>query len=1059
MGGVNRRSGSRAPDAEVRHVTVLKCDVVDSTRLKRTLDLDGQLAFKRSFEDTIHEVAGRYAGHVEQFEGDAALVFFGYPDAREDAAESAVAMALDVVDAIAAATFMPGTRLQIRIGVASGVLAVVKESSIQRGEPYAGLIIDIAERLRALAEPDQVLTCDVTKRLAARFFEYADLGTAHVKGFEDGVRAWRVVRRSSLVSRFEAQRYDESRSEIIGRADVLASLAEAWADAQGGTGRTVCLIGDAGIGKSRLARAALDRAACDQATVLSIDCMPSTGNTPMLPIGVLLRRLAGITVDASHADTRTRATELLEQLLPAGDVPNAVRYLAPLFGLETARIPTDETPGEVRDQTVSIAVGVLHALIARAPSVLLCEDLHWADDTTATIVARLADEIPRLTVLMIVTARPETDRVPAPANVTSIVLLPLDTPNSAALVRSVAKGAPLSNSVMGRIVDRCEGVPLLLEELTRSTLETAGAGESIALEADVASPVPTPLQLVVESRLSRLPELEVIVQAASVLGREFSINALEQMVPRDRRAKITEALVLFIRHRVFARVPRASDRAQFRHAMICEAVHATLLARDRKRLHSQAADILRDGYLGTPDAAPDVLAEHLRVAERWVECIETHLAASADTAARGAYVESEGHCEAALKLLDKVQNPEQRRELQFNVQVRLGVVLTGRYGYASPRVETAYRAAQSVCGEDAEAEKLYPIMRALATANLVRGNLAVANGLSQQGLALAEQCNGPEFRIDAMSVRCYTAFYYGRLADCRAWIDRCLQLYREEHGERLTYPVPQDAATAALALLPTVAWLLGDAHTAENAIRDGVAHVDRLNRDFDRALLHAWIAGTRYTQRRYDEAEEHASKAVAISQPVGVSDQPRYRDWYATGLLMKLLSKAARSPEPECLAQAIETCMVFASEGVGLNASYYLWGLARGYATIGDRQTADAMLDEAFRRAEASEETRMNAELLILRAEIEPDDAAARALLGRALDIADAEGATATALHAAVALVLRSDRSPASRRAAQATLDILDGRARYPTRRWWMHEKLARLRPGRDAHSGTASPL
>lgn len=1056
-----REPGStpRASDAEVRHATVLRCDIVGSTRLKRGLDLDGQLAFKRAFEETIVDVAARYAGNVEQFEGDAALVFFGYPEAREDPAESAVSMALDLVEAIDSATFVPGARLQIRVGIASGILAIVKSGRTEKGEPYAGLIIDIAERLRALAEPDQVLTCDATKRLAARFFEYDDLGTVAVKGFEDGVRAWRVLRKSPLVSRFDAQRYDESRSEIIGRGDVLASLAEAWAHARAGHGRTMVLIGEAGIGKSRLARAALDRAAADGVSLLTIDCMPRTGNTPLFPIGVLLRRLAGITVEQSPSEARARASQLLERCLSPADVPDALDALAPLFGIGTAFIPAGQTPAEVRDQTVSTVVGVLRALTARGSSVLLCEDLHWADDTTATIVARLAEHIPALGALMLVTARPESDQVPLVANATAIALPPLDRSSAVELVRSVAKGATLADSIVGYIVDRCEGVPLLIEELTRSIVETASAADSIGVSTEVARAVPTPLQLVVESRLGRLPGLERIVQAASVLGREFSIDVLERMVPDDGPAKVAEALDRFIGHGVFARVVRASDRAQFRHVMICEAVHDTLLARDRKRLHSQAADILRHGYLGTPDAAPDVVAEHLRVAERWVECIETHLVASTDTAARGAYVESEGHCDAALALISKIESAEQRRELQFRLQVQLGVVLTGRHGYASPQVESAYRSALAVCGEGAEAEKLYPIMRGLATLNLVRGNLAMAHELSGQGLALAERCNRPEFRIDAMTVTCYTTLYYGRLADCRQWIDRCLAMYREERGDRLTYPVPQDAATAALALMPTVAWLQGDAHAAEEAIRDGLAHVERLNRDFDRALLHAWIAGTRYTQRRYEEAEAHASKAMAISQAVALSEQPRYRDWHAIGQLMSLLAKAARRPEPECLGQAIETCMTFAAEGVGLNASYYLWALARGYATLGDRDTANAMIDEAFRRAEASEETRMNAELLILRAELEPDDATAHGALARALHTASEEGAIATALRAAVAMVLRSHREPALRQAAQTALDILDGRAPYPAQSGWMHAQLARLRtavdPERPSTSGT----
>lgn len=1054
MDGVDRSPASRAPDAEVRHATVLKCDIVQSTRLKRGLDLDGQLAFKRGLEASITEVAARHAGHIEQFEGDGALVYFGYPEAREDAPECAVRMGLEVVEAIAAATFVPGVRLEIRVGIASGPVAVIKEPGVEKSERVAGLPIDLAERLRALADPNSVVTCDHTRRMAARYFEYDDLGIRSAKGFEEGVRAWRVVRKSSVVSRFDAQRYDESRGEIIGRRDVLAQLGEAWSAARRGQGRAVCLVGEAGIGKSRLARAALDLAGPpDGATVLTIDCMPSTGNTPLFPIGVLLRRCAGIAGGASESEKRERATDLLGRFLAAGDVPDALSYLAPLLGLEASAIPADQTPGQVRDQTIALVVRMLRALAAQGPSVLLCEDLHWADDTTASIVERLADEIGDLAVLMIITARPEADTLPDPAKVTPVTLPPLDEATSGDLVRSVARGAALSDDLVRRIVDRCEGVPLLLEEVTRSSVEGAA---SVAITGEAAGAVPTPLQLVVESRLGRLPGLELIVQAASVLGREFSVPVLEQMVPAEQSAKVGEALRLCMRHGLFARASGAADRAQFRHAMICEAVHDTLLGRDRKRLHSQAVDVLRRGYLGTPDATPDVLAEHLRLAERWVECIETHLAASGDTAIRGAYVETEGHCEAALKLVDKVASAEQRRELQFRLQVQLGVAWTGKYGYASPQVERAYRSALTVCGEGAEAEKLYPIMRGLATLNLVRGKLATAHNLSEQALALAERSNRPEFRIDAMSVRCYTALYHGRLADCQAWIERCLGLYREARGEGLTYPVPQDAATAALALLPTVAWLRGDPRAAEEAIREGLAHVERLNRDFDRALLHSWIAGTRYTQRRYDEALEHAGRAVAISQAVAVAQQPRYRDWWATGLLMGLLATAARDASPECVGQAAEMCKAFAHEGVGLNASYYLWGLAQGYARMGDRQTAQHMVAEAFRRAEASEESRMNAELLILEATLESDTASARRLLVRALRIADEEGAIATALRAAAALVLRAPGAAADLEAARMAQDVLDGRSPCPARDGWMREQLARLRRGIDPAAETA---
>jgi len=535
------------------------------------------------------------------------------------------------------------------------------------------------------------------------------------------------------------------------------------------------------------------------------------------------------------------------------------------------------------------------------------------------------------------------------------------------------------------------------------------------------------------------------VQSASVLGREFSIGLLEKMMPGFRTSDVIDALKLLGSEGLFTK-PDSSvrDRARFKHVMICEAVYNTLLGSDRQRLHSDVADILGADYKGTPDAAPDVVAEHLRKARRFAEAIRLRLTASGDTAARGAYVETEGHCVAALGLIDEVKDPVERKMLQFRLLIQLGVALTGEHGYSAAVVEDAYRRAHAVCGHSAEAEMLYPIMRGLATVNLVRGNLATAYDLSIQGLNLAEQSKRPEFRIDAMSVLCYTTLYYGRLEDCRSWIERCLNLYRAEKGERLTYPVPQDAGTAALALLPTVAWLLGDSQAAEDAIRDGLAHVERLGRDFDKALMHAWIAGTRYTQRRYAEAAQHAVIAVGISQQHG------YREWYGTGALLALLAQAAMTASPEAVAQATAACMAFAREGVGLNASYYLWGLARGHAQAHDAQSARFMLAEAFKRAEESQETRMKSELLALQAELEPDDANAIRLLRNALALADEQGAVATALRVAAALVLRSKTDNGGVEYARATLDMLDGRSPCPEQRGWMQERSARLRESLD---------
>lgn len=1028
-----------APDAELRLATAVKCDIAESTRTWGSLDPSDGLALTRAFKKSVEQVVGRHGGHVDRWEGDGALILFGYPHAREDAPEAAVRAGLDLVQAVRLIR-VAGASLEFRIGIASGAIAVDLISKALEGLP-----LNMAERLKTIADPGQVVIDDSTRRLAKSFFEYRDLGMRPAKGFENGLRAWHVVGETEVVSRFEAQRFDQPRGEIIGRAEELATLTNAWSKSRNGAGQVMVIVGDAGMGKSRLARAVLDWALRDNATRVEIDCTPGTRNSPLFPVGVWFRRAAHFTdPTASDHQKSDLARRFLARLLEADEVPDALASLASVFGLPAASAPLDKTPEAVREETIAAIVKVWRAHVADRPLVLLCEDLHWADDTTATVVQRFAEETGSLRAMLMATTRSKSDLSIASEPIgdaySEMCLGPLSGADAADLIRSVARGTALASSLVNDIVRRCEGVPLILEEVTRGTLESTSHGETPVAGAASRGPVPAPLQLVVESRLERWQQHKAIVQAASVLGREFSVRLLEQMVP-DPAIEVAHVIRLLSEHGLFApHAEAASDRASFPHAMIRDAVYQTLLRDDRRELHSRVADKLRSGYPASPDASADELAQHLAEATRFEEAIQVRLAASAATVARGAYVETEGHCEAALKFIDEVKDPARRRELQFSLLVQLGVALTGRHGYSAPQVESTYRRAREACGETAQAEMLFPIMRGLTAFNLVGGKLAAGYELSLQSMELAEQSARPAFRIDAMSVHCYAALYYRSLEECRSWIKRCLALYIEEDGVNLSYPVPNDAATAALAILPTVEWLLGDSAAAEEAIQHALRHVDRPHRDFDQAYVHAWIAGVRFTQRRYAQSREAAQKALEIGQRNG------FREWYVTGFLIDRLAQAAMQPSPLALKEATDTCMALAGEGVGLNASWYLWALARGYKVAGEEGVAAQLIEQAFLRAQASAETRMNAELLISKAELTADSGVAVELLRSALQVADAQGAVANSLRAAAALVARASGEHAAVDLARATLDLLEGRGEYPAEAGWMAERLARFR-------------
>ena len=814
--------------------------------------------------------------------------------------------------------------------------------------------------------------------------------------------------------------------EIVGREVVLTQLTEAWSAALEGRGSALCLVGDSGIGKSRLAQAVLHCAVRDSALIVEVDCTPSTGNSPLLPIGVVLRRMAGIHATASETHKERAATLLLTRLLGDEGARTAFGYLAPLSGIQAPAM-LDKTREELRAAIISTIVAMVRTLAAHTPLIILCEDLHWADDTTAQLTQRISQSIEDLRALLIVTRWPKAvssiDLDGVTASFTTVAVEPLHEAHAAALVRSVA-GRQLEPERVDIIVNRCGGVPLLLEEVTRSTLEHTSLADMASPRQPTSTSVPPELQLVVESRLGRWPTLKRVVEAASVLGREFPVPLLEAMLP-GRRTDVSTALSVFADHGLFS--PSDSgrrDRASFRHALIRDAVYETLVSREYLRsLHAQAADILVERYLGTPDASPDILAQHLRLAGRPGEAIRIRLAAGEDTFERGAYVEAMGHCDAAGLLLEEVGDEARARADRFRLCVLRGMVATGVHGFSAKPAETAYLGAQAMFDDETGAEQRYPVARGLAGSSLVSGALATAYRYSVDALELSERSNRPDYRIDAMSLVAYTTLYFGRLDDCRSWIERCLTLYHAERGETLRYPVPQDAKTAVLAIWPTVLWLLGDPQGTERAVARGLQHVERLGREFDKAWMHGWIAGVRYTQRRYADAVQHASIAFALGR------EHKFQEWEAVGGMLVLLAQSASQPAPDAVANAIATGQAFKAKGIGLNASYFLWGIARGLVTLGHRHDASNMLTAALDVAATSQETRMHPEIWILKSETEPDLASAVSLLTDAYRLAEAQGAVATALRAAATLIVRQSTSVGAVTWARTALDRLNGRS------------------------------
>jgi class 3 adenylate cyclase len=600
-------------DAESRFLVLLRFDLVDSTGISGALSPSDELAFRRRYTEVVEALVDPDQVKLE-WDGDGGLMVFGFPEVRVDAPEVAVRTGLRLIDVVRSIVIVRSVRPQVRVGIACGRVTIDKtRQSLATIKP-----VSRATRLMESADPGQLLVAEDTRRLVDRYFDYQDVGILELQG-AGRRRVWRVLGETPVVSRFAARHADSPR-DVVGREDILAQLSDAWSAALEGHGSAVCLVGDSGIGKSRLARVVLDWAERDAATVLEIDCTPSTGNAPLLPIGVLLRRLARIDSSASEADQEHAALSLLSPLLGDARAREHLTYLGPLLGMTSVPIPLDKTREQVRAAALAAIVEIVRAVAGRARLVVLCEDLHWADDTTAQAVQAVSQIVSAIPTLMLATRWPKSERAfdldAICAGFTTIPVEPLPGVNAARLVRTVA-GDGLSAAQVDDIVNRCGGVPLLLEEVTRNTLEQADAGATVRPAQPSDSSVPPELQLVVESRLELWPQLRGIIDAASVLGREFPMALLESMMA-GRHVDIPSAISQFADLGLFA--PSTSSprgRASFKHALIRDAVYETIVGKGYVRqLHSDAANSLIKEYLGTPDGSPDILAQHLKMAER-----------------------------------------------------------------------------------------------------------------------------------------------------------------------------------------------------------------------------------------------------------------------------------------------------------------------------------------------------------------------------------------------------------------------------------------------------------
>ena len=772
--------------AERRQVTVMFSDLVGSTALSARMDPEDLREVISAYQKCVAETVQRFGGFVAKYMGDGVLVYFGYPQAHEDDAERAVRAGLELIAAVTA--LKAPVLLQTRVGIATGL--VIVGDLIGAGESQERGIVgetpNLAARLQSIAEPNTVVIAESTRKLLGNLFELEDLGQKDLKGIAEPVRAWAALRAASVESRFDAL-HASGLTELVGREEELDLLLRRWSKAKNGEGQVVLLSGEAGIGKSRLTAALLERLAGEPHTRLRYFCSPQHTDSAFYPIISQMERAAGFV----HDDTPQARLDKLDMMLAQTSTSkqDAALFAEMLSLPNDGRYPAiDLAPEQRRQRTLEALTTQVARLASQRPVLMIFEDAHWTDPTSLEAFGRTVDQIKTLPALLIVTFRPEFNAPWAGrSHVTSVALNRLGGRETAAIIARLVGNKELPSDVMAEIVERTDGIPLFVEEMTKAVLEADSEGAARRTVAAVPSPtlaVPASLQASLMARLDRLGPAKEIAQIGAAIGREFSHTLLAAVVHKPE-AELGAALDRLMAAGLLFRqgVPPHATYL-FKHALVQDAAYGTLLREPRRALHARIAETLESQFPEIAEHQPELLARHCTEAGQIEKAASFWGKAGQRSLARSALIEAAEQLTRALDQIATLPGTAALRREQIKLQVALANTLMHTKGYAAQETKAALDQAHLLI-EQAEALGdspedpllLFSILYGFWAANFLAFNGDALRELAMQFLALAEKQRATGARMIGHRLMGTSLLYTGDIVKGRAHFDQAIALH------------------------------------------------------------------------------------------------------------------------------------------------------------------------------------------------------------------------------------------------------------------------------------------
>jgi class 3 adenylate cyclase/tetratricopeptide (TPR) repeat protein len=995
-----------AASAERRQLTVMFCDLVGSTALSARLDPEDLRGIIAAYHRRCTELVERNGGFVAKYIGDGVLAYFGYPQAHEHDAERAVRTCLNLVEAVPKLATNTGSPLQVRIGIATGLVVVgdLIGAGAAQEQAVVGETPNLAARLQALAEPSAVVIAASTCRLTGGLFEYRDLGTVSLKGFGESVQAWQVLGASAAESRFEALR--ATTTPLIGRDEEIDLLMRRWEQAKRGEGCVVLVAGEPGIGKSRIAQTVVERLSAEPHTRLRYFCSPHHQDSALYPSIAQLERAAGF----RREDTSEQRLAKLEAVLAQGtnDLSEVVPLLADLLSIPTADRypPLNLTPQKRKERTLHVQLAQVEGLAAQQPVLMVFEDAHWSDPTTRESLDLLIDRVPTLRVLAILTFRPEfTPPWIGRPHVTMLNLNRLSPRQRVEMIAHVAGGKALPKEVADQIVDRTDGVPLFVEELTKNVLESGvvtDAGDHYAVVGPLAPlAIPTSLHASLLARLDRLAPTREVAQISAALGRSFSHELISAVASMPQQ-KIDDALEqLVAAELIFRRGAPPDAEYTFKHALVQDAAYSTLLRDRRQQLHGRIIATLERQFPEIVEAQPERMARHCAEAGLAEKAIGYWLKTGRRAVARSAMTEAVAQLQKGLDLLASLPDSPWRRQRELDLRLSLRPALFATKGYSAPDVGETIARARTLAEQLDRSDDIVPLLHAQWAFHLIRAEVRLALPPAEQLATIGEAHDDVAALFLGRSKKGMIHFCLGEFVAARDLIEQSRGVIDPARRAVLTTLTGTDQFVLIPQYLAFTLTFLGYLDQARKLMKEALSearrleHAHTLAQVLQAASLVELNTGSPYEARRYaEEATE-------------VSNQYGFLHWSAWGTIAHGRSLAVLGQPREGVALLKKGLAMVRATGAVVETPEFLGYLAAAYAQLGRPADGLNCLAEAMQIVEATKHRKEEANLQRLRGDLlnaTADLSAAEQSYHQALAVARRQSAKTLELRAAISL-------------------------------------------------------